>query len=72
MAYDKAKTAARLAEKFGAITEKDTATEAVAEAIAEEIGKVLSEVEVEVKLKLTADASGGTVAIDETLKGGLK
>lgn len=72
MAYVKDKTAARLAAKFKAISEKDVATKAVAEAIAEEIETVLREAVVEVKLKLTADASSGIVAIDETLKGGIK
>lgn len=77
MAYDKEKSAARLATAFERIATEcpeKKATSIVAAAISEEIARAFAEAEVEVRVKIEQEIAAVpvTIAIDETVKGVLR
>lgn len=77
MAYDKEKSAARLATEFERIATEcpgKKATSIVASAIAGEIARAFAEAEVEVRVRTEQEIAAvpATVAIDETVKGVIK
>ena len=77
MAYDKEKSATRLAAEFERIATEcpeKKATSIVASAIAGEIALAFAEAEVEVRVKIQQEIAAvpATVAIDETVKGVLR
>lgn len=74
MAFDKEKMRKTLAAKFGAIKESDVATDKAAEAIAAAVAEAIGDLEVEVQVTVNEEIAQvpATLAIDKTMKGGVK